>query len=148
MAATAPAPSRASRRFSVAVHRRMCGAVLVMAVTGTVGVAAAPEFEDRLRRRVRSGRFRRLVIDLSGVGFISAEALSALVRVVEAAACLDRQVRIVPGGGASGRLTSAVGATLDLPLEVTLEQACELWPAVVSPASHADTVPHPRSNVG
>ena len=57
--------------------------VCVVAVTGEVDMATAPEFRDALTAAVEDENTDGIVVDLSGVTFLDSTALNALVRCFE-----------------------------------------------------------------
>jgi anti-sigma B factor antagonist len=58
-------------------------AATVVAVSGEVEMACAPEFEDALARTMEDKRSGALVVDLTRVSFIDSTGLAALVRTFE-----------------------------------------------------------------
>jgi anti-anti-sigma factor len=54
------------------------GGSLTIAVTGELDIATVPRFTARMSELARRGRFRELVLDLSGLTFIDVGGLRAL----------------------------------------------------------------------
>ena len=66
----------------------------VIAVSGEVDFYAAPEFRERVRAVIDSGK-RRLVIDLLGVRFMDSTGLGVLFSTLKRLRSLDGQLAIV-----------------------------------------------------
>ncbi|GGP84364.1 STAS domain-containing protein [Saccharothrix coeruleofusca] len=62
--------------LSVVTHRTGCA---VVGVTGEIDLTGARKVLDKLDRLIAEGR-NRIVLDMSGVAFCGAQAMSALVR--------------------------------------------------------------------
>jgi anti-sigma B factor antagonist len=69
--------SFAEPRFRV-TERELDERALVVAVTGEIHASTAPQFSDRLKAAIDSGR-SLLILDLSGVSFIDSTGLSVLL---------------------------------------------------------------------
>lgn len=110
--------------FSVTLSRRMCGAVLVVTVSGSVDQLNAPTLDDRLQGLLELGNLRRLVIDLSRVDSFSAAGPRCLVRAGESGKERGIQVRVVSGDDVVRRAIDACDH-LDLPPAISaVDDAC------------------------
>ncbi len=56
----------------------------IIAVSGRLNGASAPEFKQSIRRIVESGK-SKLILDMAGVSFIDSSGLSALISGLKAA---------------------------------------------------------------
>jgi anti-sigma B factor antagonist len=61
----------------LAVHHSRVGDTMIVAVVGEIDMATTPEFEQALRVARESGH--RVVVNLSGVGFLDTCALNTLL---------------------------------------------------------------------
>ena len=55
----------------------------IVALSGRLNGASAPEFKQRIRQIVEGGKFR-LILDMAGVTFIDSSGLSALISGLKA----------------------------------------------------------------
>ena len=72
-----------SPRGPFSIRSEHAGTTLIVAVSGDVDIASAPEFEAALAHTLDDGRATGLIIDLNNVSFIDSTGLSALVRAFE-----------------------------------------------------------------
>jgi anti-anti-sigma factor len=102
-------PAHATGCCSITFSRRMCGAVLVVTVVGTIDVTNAPRFDDRLQEILRAGNLYGLVIDLSRVELLRAAGLQCLVRAQDTGDKRGIQIRLVLGEGVAKRVIEVRG---------------------------------------
>jgi anti-sigma B factor antagonist len=99
----------AGDQFTVQEHDE--ADVRVLAVTGELDIATAPDLCTRLDSR-RSGRRPRLLVDLTGVGFCDCTGLRALLGAAsEIRAQGGRFAIVCPPSGDVARLLGVVGAS-------------------------------------
>jgi anti-sigma B factor antagonist len=94
---------------------------IVLAVRGAVDMSTSPWLRDHLLARLRDA-VPQVILDLTGVGFLSAAGLTTLVTVVDAAVAAEVELRVV----ASTR-------PVLLPLTITgLDDVLDICPDVTS----------------
>lgn len=96
-------------RFRLRVHwpnRQLA----VLEVAGPVDVATMPRFEDMLRVRLASC-VSRVVVDLSGVTFLSAGAISVLLRARSQADATGKHLSLITDSHAVDRPLQALDLT-------------------------------------
>ena len=75
------------------VERRSTGDLEVLALSGVMDAAQAPQVRQALREALDAGR-KRLLVDLAGVTFMDSSALFALVSTYKAARSLGGDVAL------------------------------------------------------
>ena len=81
----------------------------VISLAGELDLAAAPELRRRLTGAVESSTAARIMLDLSGVGFLDAHCTSVIVAAAELAADRGRQLRVDGLHGIAERVFGALG---------------------------------------
>ena len=108
---TTPVPRpEPSLSITVGQGRRLA----LVAVRGEVDIASAPELADTIERLAAVRRFRRIVIDLSGVTFIDLHGLRALDRARATLTTAGPSVELVPCA-ALMRLRAVLGGHMPFP---------------------------------
>lgn len=98
--------------------------VVVLHVVGEVDAATAPELAAALGP-VWSMRPSRVVLDLSGVGFLGTAGLSELLSAVERAELEQVSLRLVGGPRCVERALRVAGLADRLPVSAGLSEAIE-----------------------
>jgi anti-anti-sigma factor len=71
--------------MDLVIEEKNCGeGCNIIALSGRLNGASAPEFKQKIRQIVESGR-SRLILDMAGVVFIDSSGLSALISGLKAA---------------------------------------------------------------
>jgi anti-anti-sigma regulatory factor len=110
------------------VHRRMCGAVVVVTVHGDLVGDGARELGGRLQRILTGGSLARLVVDLGRVGQLSDAGVRALVRARDAGLAGGIPVRVVTPAGAAGAVLDR--CDVHIPTAPDVDAACaEVFPS-------------------
>jgi anti-anti-sigma regulatory factor len=118
-----PAPAPAGLRLTV--HRRMCGAVVVVTVSGDLDADGARELGGRLGRILAGGSLTRLVVDLGRAGALSEAGVGALVEARDAGLDAGVPVRVVTRDD-----TTLDGCDVRIPTAPSVDAACaEAFPA-------------------
>ena len=100
---------------AMTVHRRRVGHRMVLAVTGEVDLATAPELGSAVGAALASGA-RELWLDLSATEFMDSSGLHVLIDTHCKMRGLRRRLAIVCPGGAVRRLFEVAGVADILPL--------------------------------
>jgi anti-sigma B factor antagonist len=79
------------------LHERMTDRLVVLAPQGKLNLVTAPAVKTRIDELVKSGP-ARVVLDLSGVGFIDSSGLGALIGSLKSARQAGGDVRIACPG--------------------------------------------------
>jgi anti-sigma B factor antagonist len=91
------------------------GAVTIVSVTGDIDVTNYYQMLEAVERALWAGS-KQLVVDLSGVPFMSSAGLVAMQSIVEQVAAAGARLAVCGTGGAVHRLLQITGftATLDI----------------------------------
>lgn len=100
---------------AMTVRRRLVGHRTVLAVTGEVDLATAPELASAVDTALASGA-QELWLDLSGAAFMDSSGLHLLLDAHHRMRGLRRRLTIVCPGGAVRRLFEIAGVADVLPL--------------------------------
>lgn len=97
---------------------------VVLLVTGEIDMLTAPALDRRLTESTTSGH-RRVVVDLSGVTFLSSAGITILVQHTANAAKRGVRLPIVATGTAVLRPLELTGLATELDLRGTVDEAVE-----------------------
>ena len=100
---------------AMTVRRRLVGRRTVLAVTGEVDLATAPELGSAVDTALASGA-QELWLDLSATAFMDSSGLHVLLDAHRRMRALRRRLAIVCPGGAVRRLFEIAGVADVLPL--------------------------------
>ncbi len=92
----------------------------VLAVTGEIDLATAPQFEREVSEYIREGC--RLCLDLSGVSFMDSTGLRVLIGALKGVEENDGSLRVVAGDGPVAKLLTITG----------LDERLDLYPSVAA----------------
>jgi anti-anti-sigma factor len=116
----APRPSTPARLWTLHIHRESLSDVRILRVRGRVGVAAAPQLAAALAEELSAGH-SRIVLDLSGVDYVSSAGLGVVRDAGARAAECGARLALC-------RLSEPVRLALDLAgvmPEFTIEASCD-----------------------
>jgi len=116
---TSPAPNELLREEdatpAMTVRRRLVGHRTILAVTGEVDLATAPELGSAVDMALASGA-QELWLDLAATAFMDSSGLHVLLDAHRRMRGLSRRLAIVCPGGAVRRLFEIAGVAGALPL--------------------------------
>jgi anti-sigma B factor antagonist len=95
---------------------------VVIALAGEVDLYTAPEFKQALADAIKRGK-RRLVVDLSAIGFMDSTALGVLVGALKRLRPVEGRLAIVSGGPEMLSLFEITGLDRVFALYTTREAA-------------------------
>ena len=126
----------ASLRFTSPTDR---GGYAIAALTGDLGVAAAPALREQLRSLLRAAS--QLIIDLSAVEHADASGLAVLVRSGHRARLLGGSLRLAAPSPEVARILSATGMNQHLDIFPTVRAAITGQPRLPEAIFPPATVP-------
>ena len=126
----------ASLRFTSPTDR---GGYAIAALTGDLGVAAAPALREQLRSLLRAAS--QLIIDLSAVEHADASGLAVLVRSGHRARLLGGSLRLAAPSPEVARILSATGMNQHLDIFPTVRAAITAQPRLPEAIFPPATVP-------
>ena len=126
----------ASLRFTSPTDR---GGYAIAALTGDLGVAAAPALREQLRSLLRAAS--QLIIDLSAVEHADASGLAVLVRSGHRARLLGGSLRLAAPSPEVARVLSATGMNQHLDIFPTVRAAITGQPRLPEAIFPPATVP-------
>lgn len=98
------------------------GAAVVLAVTGEVDLATAPQLGEAIKEAM-AREPKTLVVDLSGVGFLASAGMAVLIGCHQQAKGSDIGFRIVAAGSATFRPMELTGMTDEMSIYPTRDEA-------------------------
>jgi anti-anti-sigma factor len=98
------------------------GHVIVIAVTGRLDGATAPEFETRILDLIAQGH-RRLIVDLNGLGYISSAGLRVLLVAEKRLKPEAGRLLLAAPGGLVSKVLGAAGFEEILETHATVDEA-------------------------
>lgn len=118
---------------TLAVSRRACEAVVVVAVRGSLDIDGSPMVDHRLQQTLAAGNLSCLVVDLSWVTHLDEYGMRTLLRAVDAARATGIRLRVVAGDSAALSALDAHGVRPLLPIATDVDSACS---EALAPTAH------------
>jgi anti-sigma B factor antagonist len=108
--------------MDISISSRQSGDRVVVAVSGDVDVATAPELDARLVELVEAKQ-TRLVVDLSGVGFLDSSGLGVLIKALKRTREQDGSLDLVVTNDRILKVFRITGLDTVIPIHATLDGA-------------------------